>query len=406
MSESVPTTIACYRVVEEIGRVPEGRGYRAVDTRSGAPVLLKILDQPAESEGDAWRVSLDRTRRLGRMSHPSLPILYQIGSSPAGPFVAFSPPSGVPLRQFVSEGGRVDRQRLVEWSSQLLGLLAEAHSEGLLHGHLGVDSVFVADDGSLSLTGFGLTRLLPDTPEVQSPEQKRGEVISPSSDLYSLAALMKRLGAAVEMGGASTEPLAADDPLLQVLNRATAENPRDRYANASDMDLALREEARDDPSGAPSTASPSRPSRESSILGSSDPALSTVMIDPSQLAELKSSLREPAMPPPTVTEAEDQEAPPPRPRRPPARPEPTPSKPTAARPEGVPAAGAAAAAQKSRRWGLWVAVLALLVLGGGFLFLTRSPWNPLAGIAENEALPADSTSEAEATAPSEGSPSQ
>ncbi len=366
MSDSAPSTIGSYRIVEDLGAAPEGRAYRAIDSRSGDSVLVKVLDQPKDPADTAWKDSLARTRRLGRVSHRSLPILYEVGMSEEGPFVAFSPPAGLALRQFVSQGGRVDRERLVDWSGQLLGLLAEVHAEGLLHGHLGVDSIFVGEEGSLSLSGFGLTRLLPDTPEVQPPEQRRGEKLLPSSDLFSLAALMKRLGASFEMGGASTQALASDDPVLQVFQRATAENPEDRFSDAVDMDIALRAAATET---GPDSA-------EESVLSAQDPALRTVMIAPDVLAEVIGKKAPPPAaektptPEGTAPRATTQEAPTPEATAleataPEAA---SPSAPSESVPASPPSAPGETPTSPPSRWGCWLAVLLLLAAAAAAFF--------------------------------------
>lgn len=346
--------IASFRVFADLGEVPGGRLYRAADTRTDLAVLLKVMRAPAGAGAGARERELAETRRLTRLDREGIPAVYEVGSTEGATYVAFGEAPGRTLRRFVAEGGRVDRATLVDWACQLLDLLAEAHALGVLHRHLGADSVVVGEGGRLTLSGFGLTQTGPDAPELKAPEARQGGELAPASDLYALAALVRRLAAPAALGGAAEEPLAAADPLARVLERATLSDPRERFQDAADLAAAIREAAEppapEPPWPVPPTAKPLE----------TPATFATQIIRPSQLAALRGGELSSASP------AAGAAAPPEAPAEPPPEPPP------------------AAAPPRRRRLGLWLLLFLALLLAAGaawWLLVAQGAWPPWASLA-------------------------
>jgi serine/threonine protein kinase len=108
-----------------------------------------------------------------------------------------------------------------DWGCQLLEILAEAHSQGVLHRHIGEDQIVVASDGQLFLTGFGLTSIFFDPLTTFPPKHALDEPCSVLTDLYAVGLLLRRLAFASGKSRGSTRR----DPLLKVLARATWPDP-------------------------------------------------------------------------------------------------------------------------------------------------------------------------------------
>jgi hypothetical protein len=130
------------------------------------------------------------------------------------------------LREALAHGERPDRATLIDWGTQLLEILAEAHAEGVLYRRLTEDEIFLAPDGRLLLAGGG------------SPGPLPGEVYTAQNDLYAAGCLLRRLAFASLRGGHRP---GARDPLVKVLARATFPGPGARYESAAEMAAALRE---------------------------------------------------------------------------------------------------------------------------------------------------------------------
>ncbi len=128
----------------------------------------------------------------------------------------------------LARGERPDRTTLIDWGTQLLEILAEAHAEGVLYRHLTEDEVFLTPGGRLLLADCG------------SPGPLSGEPYTVQNDLYAAGCLLRRLAFASLRGGRGP---GARDPLVKVLARATFPGPGARYESAAEMAEALREAA-------------------------------------------------------------------------------------------------------------------------------------------------------------------
>lgn len=126
----------------------------------------------------------------------------------------------------LAEGERPDRETLIDWGTQLLEILAEAHAEGVLYRYLTEDEVFLTQEGRLFVAGWG------------SPGPLPGEPYTAQNDLYAAGCLLRRLAFASLRGGRGP---GSRDPLVKVLARATFPGLGARYESAAEMAAALRE---------------------------------------------------------------------------------------------------------------------------------------------------------------------
>ncbi|GGY34189.1 serine/threonine protein kinase [Streptomyces djakartensis] len=101
---------------------------------------------------------------------------------------------GTPLCELLSEQGTFNYVRAARVGLELLDVLDAAHAEGITHGELSPGQVFVREDHSIVVTGYGLAgaTLAPrlTAPAYASPEQARDERIGPAADLWALGAIL------------------------------------------------------------------------------------------------------------------------------------------------------------------------------------------------------------------------
>lgn len=134
----------------------------------------------------------------------------------------------------LAQGERPDRATLIDWGTQLLEILAEAHATGFFCGGLTEDQVFLTPQGRLFVASSECSGLLPEEP------------YTVRNDLDAAGCLLRRLAFASVRGGRG---LGARDPLVKVLARATFPGPGARYESAAEMAEALREAGRQEMSG-------------------------------------------------------------------------------------------------------------------------------------------------------------
>ena len=258
-----------YTLGERIAVGGMGEVYLATDDRLGRRVAVKVLS-PAFAESPDF---IERFRRealtAARLSHPNIAQVYDYGVDGASHFIVMEYAEGSDLAHLIREHGRLTPSDAVRVAEQVCAALATAHRSGVVHRDVKPGNVIVRPDGTVKVTDFGIARALgqaslTDTGTVMgtaayvAPEQARGEATTPSSDLYSLGILLfQMLTGAVPFEGDTPVAVAIrhlDEPvplpssrvadlpanLDEVVARATAKSPADRFPDADAMAAALR----------------------------------------------------------------------------------------------------------------------------------------------------------------------
>lgn len=258
-----------YSLGERIAAGGMGEVYLATDDRLGRQVAVKVLS-PAFADSPDF---IERFRRealtAARLSHPNIAQVYDYGVDGASHFIVMEYAEGSDLAHLIREHGRLTPSDAVRVAEQVCAALAVAHRAGVVHRDVKPGNVIVRSDGMVKVTDFGIARALgqasiTDTGTVMgtaayvAPEQARGEATTPSSDLYSLGILLfQMLTGAVPFEGDTPVAVALrhlDEPvplpssrvadlpanLDDVVVRATAKSPAERYPDADAMAAALR----------------------------------------------------------------------------------------------------------------------------------------------------------------------
>jgi serine/threonine-protein kinase len=205
-----PARIGPYRIVRELGRGGMGCVYLA--EQEGADfrrqVALKVVS-PAASGGDLDRRVRDERRILAGLEHPGIARFYDAGEVPGGAwYLALEYVEGSDLLAHVREGG-LDVHARLRLLLDVLDAVAYAHSRGVVHRDLKPGNIQVGADGRPRLLDFGIAKLIEADPEAPmtmtrtehramtpayaSPEQFRGERVTPASDVFSLGVVLYEL---------------------------------------------------------------------------------------------------------------------------------------------------------------------------------------------------------------------
>jgi eukaryotic-like serine/threonine-protein kinase len=255
-----------YHLRRLIGAGAVGRVYEAFDSLLGAPVALKLLAVGGGGGGDPERQAYLRYAReaeaAGRLRHPNIVALAD--AQPASGLFVFELMTGGTLADRLAAHGPLPLVGARRLALDLLAALGAAHERGIVHRDLKPANVLydaagnakLGDFGSAHLADFGQTQTggFFGTVAYMSPEQITGAPIGYSADLYALGAtLVEALTGrppffgpdlvAQHLGEAPPRPSERRPGLSplhdEVLMRALAKAPGDRFASAIEMAEAI-----------------------------------------------------------------------------------------------------------------------------------------------------------------------
>jgi serine/threonine protein kinase len=255
-----------FHVRRMLGAGATGRVFLAEDTLLAQPVALKLLQAGAGDAAGAERQAYLRYVReaeaAGRLRHPNIVALFD--ADPARGLFVLELMSGGTLADRLANEGPLPLARARRMALDVLAALGAAHERGIVHRDVKPANVFYDDAGNAKLGDFGAAHLADfgqtqtggflGTVAYMSPEQISASPIGFAADLYALGvtvfqALTGRLPflgpdlVAQHLGEAPPAPSTVRPGLASahddVLARALAKAPGDRFASAADMAAAI-----------------------------------------------------------------------------------------------------------------------------------------------------------------------
>jgi eukaryotic-like serine/threonine-protein kinase len=256
-----------YEILQVIGEGGMGVVYRARQTSIDRMVAVKMLSSDLAKDRNWVQRFYNEAKACSRLHHPNTIKIFDFGQTRDGRlFMAMEFLDGLSLRQVISQQAPLDPMRVLKIVQQCCASLSEAHNLGIIHRDIKGDNVFLIDlPGSrdhVKLLDFGVAKLLMTeefatqvgvvfgTPQYMSPEQGRGEPLTPRSDLYGVGILAyEMLTGSVPFSDpvptnvlqmhlkTPVPPLPARVPeaVRQVVMRALEKEPSRRYQTAGAM---------------------------------------------------------------------------------------------------------------------------------------------------------------------------
>ncbi|MEU1106165.1 serine/threonine-protein kinase [Streptomyces tibetensis] len=189
-----------YRLLEIIHRETNRICWYAEDTGAGEisrPCLVTQIGLPEDSHGAERRSAarlLRTTENMALLCPGRIAAAVDAVEEAGALWTVSEWIDGTPLGELLSEQGTFNYVRAARIGLELLDVLDAAHAEGITHGELSPGQVFVREDHSVVVTGFGLAgaTLAPrlTAPAFASPEQARDQRIGPAADLWALGAIL------------------------------------------------------------------------------------------------------------------------------------------------------------------------------------------------------------------------
>ena len=240
--------------------------YRARDTVLDRVVAVKVINQPV-TDDPQYLEALQREARLAaRLDHPNITRVhdFQVEDGTAFIVMEYVPDS---LDKHVQSGQPLPYQRAVEIAVQVCRGLAHAHENGVVHRDITPQNILLTEDGIAKVTDFGIARALASstrsqtgsvmgTPHYMAPEQWESGRLDGRLDQYALGIVLYEMltgalpfqgesmaGVFVQHREAPVPPiprhLGVPRAVGNVVRRAMAKTPGDRFADAETMATAL-----------------------------------------------------------------------------------------------------------------------------------------------------------------------
>src|SRR6266545_170493 len=280
------TKLGPYQVLAPLGAGGMGEVYKARDTRRERTVAVKLLPEGTTPDSDARRRFAAEARTISALNDPHIVAIYDIGAEEQREFIVMEHVEGETLRDLLGSG-RIETRQALEFAAQTASGLAAAHGAGVIHRDIKPENLMVTRSSQVKILDFGLAKLehkesllasqeltaagMPSGGRVQtargmilgtvsymSPEQAAGRTVDNRTDIFSLGAVLYELltGQRPFSGDSVVAVLHAiinEDPppplernprlpreVTEVLEKAMAKDPADRYRHAGDFELDLR----------------------------------------------------------------------------------------------------------------------------------------------------------------------
>ncbi len=194
--------IGRYEILDEIGQGAMGTVYRARDPLIERTVAIKTVSiaQLQQEGADAESRFLREAQSAGRLSHPNIVTIYDVGEADGLAYIAMEYLPGATLRDLMDKGP-MPLDLALDTAAQMAEALAFAHEHGVIHRDIKPANVVVTGRrGRIKLTDFGIAHLansdrthagqMLGSPRYMSPEQAKGGEVDGRSDIFSLGAVL------------------------------------------------------------------------------------------------------------------------------------------------------------------------------------------------------------------------
>jgi serine/threonine protein kinase len=253
-------TLGKYELLDLLGEGATSEVYRARDKALGREVALKVLKPSLVADGSAFERFVKEAQAASGLFHPNIATVLDMDTADGRYFIAMRYFPGQSLDKILKSGplSWPDTARLAR---QIGAALDYAHGQGFLHRDVKPGNILRAEDGNFILTDFGLTRAMAGsgltshtgvvlgTPAYIAPEIWNGQPATPATDQYALACVLcesltgqtlfagdtpaavmtRHVLKGPELPAAWPEGVPAG--VTDVLRRALAQNPAERYPN-------------------------------------------------------------------------------------------------------------------------------------------------------------------------------
>jgi serine/threonine protein kinase len=287
----ITRTISHYEILAPIGEGGMGVVYRALDTRLGRPVAVKLLRPDGAIDSERRKRFVQEARAASALNHPHIITIYDIGQAEGVDFIAMEYVAGPSLAHAIGQG-RLSIGDALKYGVQIADALAAAHAAGILHRDLKPANIMLSaagEKGSIKVLDFGLAKLtepidctpidervttgtghaaerlqteegtILGTAAYMSPEQAEGQPADTRSDVFSFGTVLyemitgrrafsgaTRMSTLADILTREPEPPSQTIPglsrdLEKLILRCLRKSPERRWQSMADLKVALED---------------------------------------------------------------------------------------------------------------------------------------------------------------------
>ena len=253
-----------YEIIRSIGEGGMANVYLGYDTILDRNVAIKILRGDLSGDEKFVRRFQREALSASSLAHPNIVEMYDVGEDDGLYYIVMEYVDGKTLKQLLKKRGNLTLSEAIDIMLQLTDGMAHAHDSYIVHRDLKPQNVMIKDDGQIKITDFGIAMALNSTQLTQTnsvmgsvhylpPEQASGKGSTIKSDIYSIGIIFyELLSGSLPFRGDNAVEIALKhmrDPLPSlrdenpaipqsienIIMRATAKNPKNRYEDTRTM---------------------------------------------------------------------------------------------------------------------------------------------------------------------------
>ena len=265
-------SILNYQIKRVLGEGGMGKVYLAVHNKIDRKVAIKELHPHLSKDKGLRERFKNEAALMANLSHPNIVTLHDYIETPTSVYLIMEYVEGIPLDDYIEKvSGPIPEKKAIEMFVKILDAFDYAHQSGIIHRDIKPSNIMVTKDGDIKILDFGIAKML-NSPENQltrtgmkigtifymSPEQIRALDIDTRSDIYSLGVTLfemltsrnpynKDLSEYDISHKVVNEPLPKaktfypniSEHIQEVIDKATAKNPANRFQNVMEFKEAL-----------------------------------------------------------------------------------------------------------------------------------------------------------------------